>query len=64
MHKNNLKKFRKGINDTREQLRLVTKRLEDGRYEKAEELIAEIIASLQKTRDELRDVIEIQRYEK
>lgn len=64
MQKEELKKIRKGINDTRVTLGKVTKRLEDGRYESAAGEIAVSVAALQRMEGELRDIIEIQRYEK
>ncbi len=64
MTKDELKKLRRGINDIKATLGKAIKRLEDGRYESAVEEITGAIAELQRLESELRDIIEIQRYEK
>lgn len=64
MTKDELKKLRKGINDTKATLGKAVKRLEDGRYESAVEGITEATAELQRLKGELGDIIEIHRYEK
>ncbi|EGF6519736.1 hypothetical protein IC066_000459 [Salmonella enterica] len=64
MQKEELKKFRRGINDTKTMLGEAIKRLEDGRYESAVDKVTWAAAELQRLKDELRDIIEIHRYEK
>ncbi|HFZ9214416.1 TPA: hypothetical protein ACIPE5_002088 [Salmonella enterica subsp. diarizonae serovar 61:r:-] len=64
MTKDELKKLRRGINDIKATLGKAIKRLEDGRYESAAEEITGATAELQRLGSELRDTIEIQRYEK
>lgn len=64
MTKDELKKLRKGINDTKATLVKAIKRLEDGRYESAVGEITVAVAELQRMESELRDIIEIHRYEK
>lgn len=64
MTKDELKKLRRGINDTKTTLGKAIKRLEDGRYESAAEEITGAVAELQRLKGELLDIIEIQRYEK
>lgn len=64
MTKDELKKLRRGINDIKATLGKAIKRLEDGRYEAAVEEITGATAELRRLGNELRDTIEIQRYEK
>lgn len=64
MQKEELKKLRKGINDTKATLVKAIKRLEDGRYESAAGEITVAVAELRRLKGELRDIIEIHRYEK
>ncbi|EBG1930578.1 hypothetical protein FH551_23875 [Salmonella enterica] len=64
MQKEELKKFRRGINDTKTMLGEAIKRLEDGRYESAVEKVTWAVTELQRLKGELRDIIEIHRYEK
>ncbi|EEH4116398.1 hypothetical protein G7563_002186 [Salmonella enterica subsp. enterica] len=64
MQKEELKKLRRGINDTKTMLGEAIKRLEDGRYESAVEKVTRAVAELQRMKGEIRDIIEIQRYEK
>ncbi|EDV5021653.1 hypothetical protein ID80_002163 [Salmonella enterica subsp. enterica serovar Ball] len=64
MTKDELKKLRRGVNDTKAVLGKVIKRLEEGRYESAADEITGAADELQRLKDELRDIIEIHRYEK
>lgn len=64
MTKDELKKLRREINDTKTMLGETIKRLEDGRYESAVEKVTRAVAELQRLKGELRDIIEIHRYEK
>ncbi|EAS0614496.1 hypothetical protein E8Q24_19435 [Salmonella enterica] len=64
MTKDELKKLRKGINDTKATLGKAIKRLEDGRYELALGEITGAAAELQRLKGEIHDIIEIHRYEK
>ncbi|MCB2249438.1 hypothetical protein KTQ81_21705 [Salmonella enterica subsp. diarizonae] len=64
MQKEELKKLRREINDTKTMLGEAIKRLEDGRYESAVEKVTWAVAELQRLKGELRDIIEIHRYEK
>ncbi|EEG7503678.1 hypothetical protein HAQ40_002971 [Salmonella enterica] len=59
-----LKHFRKGIKDVKHMLSIVERRLNDGRYEAAEEFMRGEASLLHNLANELRDVIEIQQAEK
>lgn len=64
MTKGELKKLRRGINDTKTMLGEAIKRLEDGRYESAVDKVTWAAAVLRRLKGEIRDIIEIHRYEK
>ncbi|EGG3068492.1 hypothetical protein MOR33_002738 [Salmonella enterica] len=64
MTKDELKKLRRGVNDTKAVLGKVIKRLEEGRYESAAEEITRAAAELQQLKGGFHDIIEIHRYEK
>ena len=60
MEKEKLKHFRKGLKDSQSVMSIAVKRLNDGRYKSAEELMRGEAASLFKLADELSDVTEQQ----
>lgn len=64
MTKDELKNFRKGLKDVKRMLSIVERRLNDGRYEAAEEFMRGEASLLHNLANELRDVIEIQQAEK
>ncbi|EDV0528772.1 hypothetical protein NY70_004607 [Salmonella enterica subsp. enterica] len=59
-----MKHFRKGLKDVKRMLSIVERRLNDGRYEAAEEFMRGEASLLHNLANELRDVIEIQQAEK
>ncbi|EED1397448.1 hypothetical protein KQL69_004018 [Escherichia coli] len=60
MEKEKLKHFRKGLKDSQRVMAIAVKRLNDGRYKSAEELMRGEAAALFKLADELSDVTEQQ----
>ncbi|RAX33052.1 UNVERIFIED_CONTAM: hypothetical protein DQE83_22100 [Escherichia coli] len=60
MEKEKLKYFRKGLKDKQRVMAVVVKRLNDGRYKSAEEMMRDEATALFRLADELSDIIEQQ----